>query len=367
MRPRRTKARRRAHDQPARQGRPAIGAARPPGRARQAWRWSAWRDPRLRRPRPLGRSRLPAGRDRAGDHLDGFPVAKPDLPGPRQSRQPAVRLFDGRRHCARHRMRSHGRRDRPFGRLGQRVRVRIGRRPVGQQRLAGSRGGACRPRRRRGDRPALRGFIQPLRHAELRLDACGPAGGPRHAALYPRFHGLDKPALRFRLGAFRPDHGHAGFRFLWLCRAGGDHHLRNGIPHSPAPHGCGPVVPVARRPRASGGGDYGRARSRRSLPEPGARRAVDVRPVRRSGHRHELCPEAHQVGPFDDSRRRQPRGGAPRRHQCALHLHQRLRGLFGAGGGRRGACRRAARFRQPAGRHRRREPQRHRGGGDRRH
>ena len=35
------------------------------------------------------------------------------------------------------------------------------------------------------------------------------------------------------------------------------------------------------------------------------------------------------MGPLDAGRRRQPRGGAPRGHQCPLHLHDRLRALLG--------------------------------------
>ena len=36
------------------------------------------------------------------------------------------------------------------------------------------------------------------------------------------------------------------------------------------------------------------------------------------------------MGPLDVRRRRQPRGGAPRRHQRAPHLHQRLHALLDA-------------------------------------
>ena len=74
-----------------------------------------------------------------------------------------------------------------------------------------------------------------------------------------------------------------------------------------------------------------------------------------------------QVGPLDDRRRRQSRSGAPRRHQRQGHLHQRLRLLLDVRRARRHAGGLAPGLGQPAGRHRRRQPQRHRGGGDRRH
>ena len=74
----------------------------------------------LRRPRPLRRSRLAAGRCRPHRHLDGLPDAQSGVPVAAQSREPAVRLLDGRRHLARHRLCADGRRDRSVGRLGQR-------------------------------------------------------------------------------------------------------------------------------------------------------------------------------------------------------------------------------------------------------
>ena len=79
------------------------------------------------------------------------------------------------------------------------------------------------------------------------------------------------------------------------------------------------------------------ARADRLLSQPGARRAVDVRPVRRPGRGDELCADPNQVGPLDDRRRRQPRGGAPRRHQRPADLHQRLRAVLDARGRRRRA------------------------------
>ena len=57
---------------------------------------------------------------------------------------------------------------------------------------------------------------------------------------------------------------------------------------------------------------------------------------------------------------RQPRGRAPGGHQCALHLHDRIRAVLGFRRSRRHSLRRASGLRKPAGRHRRRQPERHR-------
>ena len=50
---------------------------------------------------------------------------------------------------------------------------------------------------------------------------------------------------------------------------------------------------------------------------------MDVRPLRAARRRDELRLHPHQMGPVDDGRRRQRRGGAPRRHQRAPDLHLR--------------------------------------------
>ena len=131
------RARRHGHEPTTARARRRGTAARPQRRARQARRRRRRRRPRLLRPRPLRRSRLAAGGRRAGDHLDGLPEPQPGLPVAEQSRQPAVRLLDGRRHLARHRLRADGGRDRPVGRLGQRLRLGAGRRALGQPGLAG--------------------------------------------------------------------------------------------------------------------------------------------------------------------------------------------------------------------------------------
>ena len=73
------------------------------------------------------------------------------------------------------------------------------------------------------------------------------------------------------------------------------------------------------------------------------------------------------MGPIDDGGRRQSRGRPPRRHRRARHLPRRLHALLDAGRRGRRAVGGAARLGEPAGRHRRRQPRRHRGGGDRRH
>ena len=154
-------------------------AARPRRRAGQGRRAASAARPSLLRPRPRRRSRLAAGRRRPGHHLDGLPDPQSGLPVAEQSGQPAVRLLDGRRHLARHRLRAAGRRDRPLGRLGERLASAIlGVLWVNQGWPVVARD----PRRARGrlpDRRALRAAVQPARHAKLRLDAVGPARVPR--------------------------------------------------------------------------------------------------------------------------------------------------------------------------------------------
>ena len=139
-----------------------------------------------------------------------FTSLNPIFLSAQQPGQPAVRLLDGRRHRARHRLRADGRRDRPVGRLDQRLRLGAGRRALGQPGLAGGARHPRRGRRRRLHRRALRAAVQPARHAELRLDAGRPARGARPAALHPRLHRLDQPALRLDPGEFRPAAGDAG-------------------------------------------------------------------------------------------------------------------------------------------------------------
>ena len=118
-----------------------------------------------------------------------------------QPRQPAVRLLDGRRHRARHRLHPDGRRDRPVGRLGERLRLRARRRALGQPGLAGGARdprGARRRRRRsaRSTRCCSTGFGMPsfvstlaglLAVLGLQLYILG-------------LHRLDQPALRFAAG-----------------------------------------------------------------------------------------------------------------------------------------------------------------------
>ena len=111
--------------------------ARPGGRPRPRGHRPRRRHSRLLRPRALGRPRLAAGGRRPRHHLVGVPGAEPDLPVQQQPRQPAVRLLDGGRDLARHRLHPDGRRDRPVGRLGQRLRLGGGRRAVGERGLAG--------------------------------------------------------------------------------------------------------------------------------------------------------------------------------------------------------------------------------------
>ncbi len=67
-----------------------------------------------------------------------FQTPQPGVPVGQQPRQPAVRLLHRRRHLARHRVHPDGRRDRPVGRLRVGLRLRAGRRAVGQRRLAGA-------------------------------------------------------------------------------------------------------------------------------------------------------------------------------------------------------------------------------------
>ena len=101
-----------------------------------------------------------------------FYQPQPDLPVAEQPGEPALRLLDGRRHLARHRLRADARRDRPLGRLDERRRLGAARRALGEPGLAGARRRSLAAlARRRGDRRDLRAALQPARHAELRLDA----------------------------------------------------------------------------------------------------------------------------------------------------------------------------------------------------
>ncbi len=113
------------------------GGPRPRRHPRPPRRGARRRHPGLPRPRALGRPRLAAGGRRPRRDLDRVPDAEPRVPVGQQPRQPAVRLLHRRRHLARHRVHPDGRRDRPVGRLRVGLRVRDGRRALGQRRLAG--------------------------------------------------------------------------------------------------------------------------------------------------------------------------------------------------------------------------------------
>ena len=172
--------------------------------------------------------------------------------------------------------------------------------------------------------------VQPLRHAELRLDPGGPARLLGPAALPARLHRLDQPALRLAAGEFRPAARDAGPGCPTLLR------LFPAIVmfvlgyRTAARRRAGGPVASSRWPACSlravvvtVGLEFDRL-----LPQPRSRRPVDVRPLRRPRRGDELRPHPHQMGPLDDGGRRQPRGRAPRGHQCAPHLHDRLRALL---------------------------------------
>ena len=80
-------------------------------------------------------------------------------------------------------------------------------------------GGRCR------HRLPLRAAVQPARHAELRIDALGPARGAGAAALHPRLQRIDQPALRLNTGEPRPDARDAPHRGLRHRGTGGDRPL----------------------------------------------------------------------------------------------------------------------------------------------
>ena len=116
-------ARRRGHERRDQEGhRQPSTAARPQRRARQARGRRRRRDPRL-----LSTASAPAisARCRSSSGLviiwTVFTALNPVFLSSQQPRQPAVRLLDRRRHLARHRLHPDGRRDRPVGRLGQRL------------------------------------------------------------------------------------------------------------------------------------------------------------------------------------------------------------------------------------------------------
>ncbi len=317
--------------------------------------------------RPVRRPRLAPGGCRSHHHLDCVPESQSGFPVQQQPGQFAVRLLDRGRDRARHRLHPDGRRDRSVGRLGQRLRVGHGRRALGQSGMAGVGGDRGRAAGRRRHRWTVRRAVQSVRDAEFRLDTRGPARGSRPAALFPGGNRIDQPAVRLALGGFRPDAGDIAGRRLRARRVVRRRDLRDRVSHRRPQEAGGPVGPIPRQFAGARGSDHGGSRTRRVLSQPGSRRAVDVRSVRRHGRGDELRAGAHPMGARDERGGRQPRGGAPRRHRCAADLYDGLRAVRDAGRGWRHSLGGAPGVRQPAGRHRRRQPQCHRRGCDRRH
>ncbi|CAA9476922.1 MAG: Various polyols ABC transporter, permease protein, partial [uncultured Solirubrobacteraceae bacterium] len=343
------------------------GRDRPAGRAPAP----GGRLPRLarggRRPHPRRRHRRPAGGRRADHHRAGLQHAQPDLPVERQHLQPAAGIGAGRHHRPGHRLRAAGRRDRPLGRLGERPVGRAAGRPLGRPRRARRARHRHLPAGGRGHRHPLLAALQPARSAELRHHARRPAGLRRRAALAAGRQGRGQPPVRLAAGAVHPDPVRARPAVLPVRRRrrGGSLRHRNG-PRARAAQGR-PVGAVGDRPGPAQPGAVRPAGSGRRLPQPDPRRRLDVRLLRGSGARHALRPHAHQVRPLDVRGRGQSGGGATRGHQRQARLHVRLRPLLDLRGARRAPRRRAPGRRQPGQRRSRREPQRHRGGGDRGH
>ena len=264
--------------------RAGSAAARPQRRARQACRRaSAARSA----PSSTACARAISARCRSSSAWSiiwtVFQSLNPVFLSPEQPRQPAVRLLDGRRDRARHRLHADGRRDRPVGRLDQRLRLGARRRALGQPGLAGARRHPRRARRRRADRRALCASVQPLRHAELRLDAGRPARASSGLQLYllGSTGSINLP-YGSPLVNFGQTAGHAGRGFLRAGAAPGHRDVRDRAT-APRPGAARPdcrrsslgSLIAARRRR------HRRAGVHRLLPQPRTRRSVDVRPLRR--------------------------------------------------------------------------------------
>ena len=150
-----------------------------------------------------------------GGDLDGVPEPEPGVPFGQQPGQPAVRLLDRGRDRARYRLRADGRRDRPVGRLRLRLRLGAGGRAVGQFGLAGAGGDPAGAAGGGGGRGGVCRAVQPVEHAELRLDIGRVARRIGPAALHPGCFRLHQPAVWFAPGQPGTDLRHAGGGGVW--------------------------------------------------------------------------------------------------------------------------------------------------------
>ena len=198
----------------------------------------------------------------------------------------------------------------------------------------------------------------------------GPAGAPRPAALHARLDRLDQPALRLGAGRLRPAPDHAG---LALLRAGADPRrracsslglrtMRQRRARQPvaAARSAGSSLKAAvadrRRWRSSSATSTSAAACRGCS----ASSSLLVVVMNYAFTRTKWGRSMMAVGGNAEAARRA--GINVRRIYISAFM---LCSMFAALGGMLSAV--APRLGQPAGRHRRRQPQRHRRGGDRRH